>query len=354
MADFYTLLKTLCDIPAPSGLEQNVRSVLIELLRDHVDAMKLDRMGNLICQKRGKETPKVPILLCAHMDEVGLMVLEITSDGYAKFGTVGGIEAGILPAKRVFFPEKRGMRGVVCAKPIHLYRDEEELYAPTKHEHLYIDVGARTKEEAEAVLQIGDLATFDRGSLPYYDAGEVIRSAALDDRLGCAMLVELLSGELPEYDITVIFTVKEEAGLRGATVAAFGTDAHYVIVLEGTTASDLPEAKGPDAVCFQKKGGVLSLFDGATLYDRTLARSAIELLEKHRVPVQTKLRLAGGNDAAAFQRKSGAKRVLSLSAHCRYIHSPVSTVAKSDLDAMRRALPLLISHCAAHGEKGTL
>lgn len=353
MADFYTLLKTLCDIPAPSGLEQNVRSVLIELLRDHVDAMKLDRMGNLVCQKRGKKTPKKPILLCAHMDEVGLMVSEITSDGYAKFGTVGGIEPSILPAKRVFFPESRGIRGVICAKPIHLYRDEEELYSPTKLEQLYIDIGARTKDEGE-VLLVGDLAAFDRDYLPYYDAGEVIRSAALDDRLGCAMLVELLSGKLPEYDITVIFTVKEESGLRGATVAAFGTDAHYVIVLEGTTASDLPEAKGPDAVCFQKQGGVLSLFDGATLYDRALVKGAIDRLKKHNIPVQTKLRLAGGNDAAAFQRKAGAKRVLAFSAPCRYIHSPVSTVAKSDLDAMRRALPLLISHCAAHGEKGTL
>lgn len=353
MDKFYSLLNTLCDIPAPSGLEEGVRQFLIDSLREHVDTMKLDRMGNLICQKRGRHTPPTPILLCAHMDEVGFIVTEITSDGYLKFGTVGGIESSILPAKRLYFPEKE-LYGVICAKPIHLYRDAEELYAPTKRESLYIDIGARTAEEAEKVIEIGDLAVFDRKSLPYFDAGEIIRSSALDDRLGCAMLVELLQGETPEYDITVVFTVKEESGLRGAKVAAFTQEGGFAIVLEGTTASDLPEAKGPDAVCFQKKGGVLSLFDGATLYDRRLVSTAIELLDSHKIAVQTKLRLAGGNDAAALQRKATARKVLSLSAPCRYIHSPVSTVAKCDLDAMRASICHLISHCAAYGEKGLL
>lgn len=353
MDNYYALLKTLCDIPAPSGLEEAVRRVLIERLKDSVDKMWLDRMGNLVCSKRGKRTPKTPIVLCAHMDEVGFIVCDITSDGYLKYGTIGGIEPGILSAKRLYFPEK-DLFGVVSAKPIHLYRDPDELYAPTKHDALYIDIGARSKEEAEKYVEIGDIATFDRASLPFFDAGEVIRSAALDDRLGCAMLVELLEKASPEYDFTVVFTVKEEAGLRGAKTAGAAFDAAYCIVLEGTTASDLPGATGSDAVCFQKKGGVLSLFDGASLYDRAFVRAAIDRLSAQGIPVQTKLRLAGGNDAAALQRHAGAKKVLSLSAPCRYIHSPVSTVAKSDLDAMRAALGVLISLCAEHGEKGVL
>ena len=353
MAEFYTLLKALCDIPAPSSLEEAARLFLIDSLKPCVDEMHLDRMGNLICKKRGEKTPAQPILLAAHMDEVGFLVTDITADGYLKYGTIGGIEAAILPAKRVFFPEKN-LSGVLSAKPSHLYRDEEELYAPTKHDSLYIDIGARTREEAEAVIEIGDVAVFDREYLPYFDAGEVIRSASLDDRLGCAMLAELLQKDSLPYDVTVVFTVKEEAGLRGAKTAAFCLDYGTAIVLEGTTASDLPGAEGPDAVCFQKQGGVLSLFDGATLYDRDFVNAAKEKLNKENVPVQMKLRLAGGNDAAALQRRAGAKRVLSLSAPCRYIHSPVSTVAKQDLDAMRKSLLPLISLCAEFGEKGTL
>ncbi|MBR6530229.1 MAG: M42 family peptidase [Clostridia bacterium] len=353
MDNFYDLLKELCDIPAPSSLEENVRAFLIPYLKDHVDSMKLDRMGNLICEKRGKKKPKAKILLCAHMDEVGFIVTDITGDGYLKYGTLGGIEASILPAKRLYFPEL-DIYGVICAKPIHLYRDEEELYAPTKHSALYIDIGARTKEEAEKLVKIGDVAVFSREALPYYDAGEIIRSSALDDRLGCAMLCELLTKGTPEYDITVVFHVKEESGLRGAKVGAYVNDYSYAIILEGTTASDLPEAVGMNAVCYQKKGGVLSLFDGATLYDTTLARGAIDALKSAGIAVQTKLRLAGGNDAAALQRSAGAKKVLALSAPCRYIHSPVSTVAKHDLDAMRASLDTLISYCAAQGEKGTL
>lgn len=354
MAEFYETLKALCDIPAPSGLEEGVRRYLIDSLSASVDSMKLDRMGNLICKKRGKQTPARPVLLCAHMDEVGLIVTEITQDGYLKYGTVGGIVPGILPAKRLYFPE-RDIWGVVSAKPIHLYRDEEELYAPTKHENLYLDIGARTKEEADERVSIGDLAVFDRSYLPYYEAGMKIRSSALDDRLGCAMLLELCKQDTPEYDFTAVFTVKEEAGLRGAKVAAFGEDDAVCIVLEGTTASDLPDAAGPDAVCFQGKGGVLSLFDGATLYDRELVRGALTRLSDAGIPVQMKLRLAGGNDAAALQRNAGAKWVLALSAPCRYIHSPVSTVDRRDLDSMRRSLPLLISYCAEFiGGKGSV
>ncbi len=351
MAEFYALLKQLCDIPSPSSLEEYVRTYLIEALKPFVDEMKLDRMGNLICKKRGKEPPPAPILLAAHMDEVGFLVTDITADGYVKYGTIGGIEASILPAKRLFFPEKN-LRGVLSAKPIHLYRDEEELYAPTKHESLYIDIGARSREEAEKLVEIGDVAVFDREYLPYFDSGEIIRSAALDDRLGCAMLTELLQTEELPYDVTVLFTVKEEAGLRGSKIAAFHLDYDTAIILEGTTASDLPGATGPDAVCFQKQGGVLSLFDGATLYDRELISAAKRKLEEQNIPVQFKLRLAGGNDAAALQRRAKAKKVLSFSAPCRYIHSPVSTTAKSDLDAMRQALPHLISLCASFGEKG--
>lgn len=353
MAEFYTLLKSLCDIAAPSSLEENVRAFLIETLKPFVDEMRLDRMGNLICQKRGLKRPKQKILLAAHMDEVGFLVTDITADGYLKYGTIGGIEASILPAKRIFFPEKN-LRGVFSAKPIHLYRDEEELYAPTKHESLYIDIGARSREEAESLVEIGDVAVFDREYLPFFDAGEIIRSASLDDRLGCAMLTELLQSDALPYDVTVAFTVKEEAGLRGAKIAASTLDYDTAIVLEGTTASDLPDAEGPDAVCFQKQGGVLSLFDGATLYDRDLVNAAKKTLEQEAIPVQMKLRLAGGNDAAALQRRATAKKVLSLSAPCRYIHSPVSTVAKKDLDAMRKALIPLISLCASYGEKGSL
>lgn len=344
MDKFYATLRTLCDVPAPSGAEGAVRELLILALRDKVDHMKLDRMGNLICKKRGRKTPKAPILLAAHMDEVGLIVTDVTSEGYLKFASVGGIEAGILPAKRLRHVQS-GLCAVVSAKPIHLYRDEDELYAPTKYENLYLDIGAKDRADAEAHVSIGDLFAFDRGYYDYLETDTHVRAIALDDRLGCAMLAELAE-TTPEYDLTLAFTVKEESGCRGAHTLAFSEPCGAVCVIEGTTASDLPEAKGSGAVCFQGKGGVLSLFDGATLYDRHLVARGFARLEQEHIPVQTKLRLAGGNDARAFQRAAESKQVLALSAPCRYIHSPVSTVQRQDLDAMRRAIPALVATLA--------
>ncbi len=342
VVEFYPALKRLCEIAAPSGAENTLRTWLIGTLRAHVDTMKIDRMGNLICTKKGQRKPKVPILLCAHMDEVGFMVSDITAQGHLKFQTVGGVESAILPAKRLrFVGDKADLAAIVCAKPIHLYRDAEELYQPTKLETLYLDIGAKDRDDAKAHVEIGDLLTFDREYLPYLETQTHIRSAALDDRLGCAMLCELLQGT-PEYDITVAFTVKEESGLRGAKVLPASVDFERAIILEGTTASDLPDAKGADAVCFQGQGGVLSLFDAATLYDRNFVRGAQKALETAAIPVQFKRRLAGGNDAGALSRVAGAKKVLSFSAPCRYLHSPATTVCKQDLDDMRRALSHLI------------
>ena len=353
MTDFYALLRTLCDLYAPSSLEDAVRQYLIELLLPAADGMKTDRVGNLICYKKGKKSLDTPILLSAHMDEVGFLVTDITADGYLKFGTVGGVRPAILPSKRLYFPEEK-LYGVISAKPIHLYRDEAELLTPTKLDGLWIDIGAKDREQAESAVSIGSIATFDRAYLPYLEANGVIRSAALDDRLGCAMLAELVLGNTPEYDLTVAFTVQEECGCRGAAVLASCETYASALAVEGTTASDLPDAEGADAVCFQKKGGVLSLFDGATLYDRALVREAMAVLENAGIPVQTKRRLAGGNDASALQRKAGAGKVLSFSAPVRYLHSPTSTAAKCDLDAMRAALPHLIGLIGKKQEEGTL
>ena len=347
-ADLLTFLKELTEIPAPSSLEEPVRRYLIERLMPAADKLYTDRVGNLYCLRSGKTSLNAPVLLAAHMDEVGLMVNEVRDNGTLKFGTVGGIEAGILPAKRVLFPQKENLRGVIGAKPIHLYKDREELEQPVERKSLAIDIGAKDKDDAKKFVNVGDIAAFDRDYYPWLETEYKIRSIALDDRVGCALLLDLALRQTLPCDILFAFTVKEECGLRGASVLSHTESYCAAIAVEGTTASDLPKAEGTDAVCFQGEGGVLSVADRGTIYDTALVRAFLDLARENAVPCQIKLRVAGGNEAAAYQRYGGAKKVLAFSAPCRYIHSPVSTVDKRDLHSMKTLLPLFAAYLGQH------
>lgn len=339
-------LKTLCALPGVSSAEDRVRAYLKTEAERAGVTTRTDALGNLICFKRGAKAAPDRLMLCAHMDEVGLMVRFITDEGYLKFDTVGGIDRRVLIGKPVWVGPKE-VPGVIGLQAIHLTTKEERKKV-TRLEDLYIDIGADSREEAQALVDIGDTCTFQPDALEFGDG--FLKSKAIDDRLGCAVMLELLGEDLP-MDVTFAFTVQEEVGTRGAFAAAFSVEPEVCLVLETTTAADLPGVPGHKRVCQIGGGPVISLIDSATLYDRPLFEELRHLAEANAIPWQTKELIAGGNDAKAVQRSREGVRVCALSAPVRYLHAPTSVASLADCDNIL-ALARLFVQSQAKGLKG--
>ena len=237
-------IKTLCRLSGPSGAEEPVRQYLLQQARPHADEIRQDAMGNLLVFKRGRKRPTRTILLAAHMDEVGVIVKSATDDGFLRFAFVGGVDRRVVIGKRVFLGPER-VSAVVGMKPIHLASAGERKKIPPL-EQLYLDLGADSRAEAERLAAPGTYGVFD-DTLTELD-GDMLSVKALDDRVGCGVMLSLLQQELP-VDTWFAFTVCEEVGCRGAFGAAFGLKPEIALVLEGTTAADLPGVTGAKRVC---------------------------------------------------------------------------------------------------------
>lgn len=259
------------------------------------------------------------------MDEVGLMVHTITEDGYLKFRPVGGIDRRVLLGKPVLVGKQK-LPGVIGLKAYHLTSGEEARSIP-KLTEFYIDIGADSREEALRHVSPGDIVCFDTDILEFGHG--FLKAKAIDDRIGCAVMVELLKEPLP-MDCTFVFTVQEEVGTRGAFGAAFSVTPDIALILEGTTAADLPEMESHQKVCLPGKGPVVPYMDGGTVYDRELFELLRTLAERGHIPWQTKEFLSGGTDASAIQRTKEGVRVAAISAAVRYLHTPSSVASLED------------------------
>ena len=330
-------IKTLCRLSGPSGAEEPVRQYLLQQARPHADEIRQDAMGNLLVFKRGRKRPTRTILLAAHMDEVGVIVKSATDDGFLRFAFVGGVDRRVGIGKRVFLGPER-VSAVVGMKPIHLASAGERKKIPPL-EQLYLDLGADSRAEAERLAAPGTYGVFD-DTLTELD-GDMLSVKALDDRVGCGVMLSLLQQELP-VDTWFAFTVCEEVGCRGAFGAAFGLRPEIALILEGTTAADLPGVAGAKRVCVPGQGPVLPFMDGGTVYDRGLFEQLRALAEAHGIPWQTKRRIAGGTDAQAMQRAGSGCRVAAISAAIRYIHSPVSVGCQRDFVQMEQLARLFL------------
>ncbi len=336
-------LKTLCSLPGVSSREDEVRDYIRKRVEPYADSVRVDALGNLIVFKRGAKPTGNKLMLCAHMDEVGLMVKSVTEEGCLKFGCVGGIDRRILLGKRVSVGEK-GIPGVIGLKAIHLTTAEERKKVP-KLTDLYIDIGAKDKAEALAQVELGDVCTFVSDAVEFGDG--MLKAKAIDDRVGCAVMVKLLEEELP-MDCTFVFTAMEEVGTRGAFGAAFSVTPEVALVLEGTTAADIPALEPERQVCWPGKGPVLSWMDGGTIYDRELFELLRSLAEENGLPWQMKHYLAGGTDGKAIQRTKAGVRVAGISAAVRYLHAPSSVCSLNDGSQMLALARLFIRAMAEH------
>lgn len=322
-------LKTLCGLSGVSSREDQVREYIRQRVEPYADSVRTDALGNLIVFKRGAKAAGNKLMLCAHMDEVGLMVKSVTDEGYLKFGCVGGIDRRVLLGKRVTVGEK-AVPGVIGLKAIHLTTAEERKKVP-KLTKLYIDIGAKDREEALAQVELGDICTFVSDVTEFGNG--MLKAKAIDDRVGCAVMVKLLEEELP-VDCTFAFTAMEEAGTRGAFGAAFSVMPEIALVLEGTTAADIPSLEPDRQVCWPGRGPVLAWMDGGTIYDRELFELLRALAEQNGLPWQMKHYLSGGTDASAIQRTKAGVRVTGISAAVRYLHAPSSVCSISDAEQM--------------------
>lgn len=316
------LLKRLCLADGVSGGENSVSEIIKQEIKDYTQ-FHTDGMGNIIAFKKGKKRAKNILMIDAHTDEVGMIITSVTSDGFLKFNTVGGINASALLCRNVTIEGK--INGVIGAKPIHLCKGEEKE-TPPKEDSLYIDIGASSKEEALQMVRIGDLATFKSD---FTLLGEnCIKSKALDDRAGCAILISLLKKEA-EYDFYATFTVQEEVGCRGARVAAFGVSPQFALCLEATTAADIANVPEESRVCSLSSGAALSFMDKSTLYDRELYNCALS----SGIKCQSKAAVAGGNNSGAIHISKEGIRTLAISVPCRYIHSASCVCNFEDIES---------------------
>ncbi len=336
------LVKELCCLPGVSSYEDEVRSYIQHYARPYATEMRTDAMGNLIVFKAGKKHTGTKLMLCAHMDEVGVMIRSVTEEGYLKFSFVGGVDRRVVIGKRVKIGTGN-IPGVIGLKAYHLVSREEEKSVP-KLEDFYIDIGAKDKETAEHLVTLGAVGVFDSDAEEF--GSGMLKAKAIDDRIGCAILLKLLEQELP-MDCVFTFTVQEEVGTRGAFGAAFSVAPELALVLEGTTAADGPKIPAHKKVCSPGKGPVIPFMDGGTIYDRRLFELLRDLAEKNGIPWQTKEYISGGTDARTIQRSKSGVRVAAISAAVRYLHAPSSVASISDFNNMLKLTRLFVDAVAA-------
>lgn len=329
------MLEKLCNLNSTSGDEKAVREFIINEIKKDCE-ITVDNLGSIIAFKKGKKTPSKKVMLCAHMDEVGFIVTDISDEGYLSFDAVGGINPNVVAGRVV---EINGISGVIGLKPVHLQSDDEKS-KNVSFKDLKIDLGAKDKADAEKYVNLGDYAYF-KNDFEEFGNG-FIKSKALDDRIGCMLLINLIKNFQFEYDTYFAFNVQEEVGLRGASCTAFTVKSNTAVVIEATTAADLCAVTGGDRVCILGNGPVVSFMDGRTVYDRDLYSLAMKTARENKINCQTKTAIAGGNDAGAIQTSASGAKVLAVSLPCRYIHSGASVVKKSDINLTKTLLEKLI------------
>lgn len=323
------LVKELCQATGPSSYEDEVRELIRTKAAPYATEIRVDAIGNLIVFKKGKKRTGNKLMLCAHMDEVGIIIHSVTDEGYLRFRFLGGVDRRVTLGKPVWIGPNR-IPGIIGLKAFHLVSEEEEKRVP-KLESLYIDIGAKNREEALKKVEIGTYGVFSKECVEFGNG--FLKAKAIDDRVGCAVLLKLMEQDLP-MDCTFVFTVQEEVGTRGAFGAAFSVTPEIALIFEGTTAADSPAMEDHKKVCWPGKGPVISLIDGGTIYDKELFELLRTQAEAHNIPWQVKHYLAGGTDAKAIQRCKDGVKVAGISAAVRYLHSPSSVAAISDFNDM--------------------
>lgn len=327
------LLKTLCNAMSVSGDEQEVRQIVLAEIEGEADEVKVDAMGNVLVTKLGKGEDRVRVMLAAHMDEIGFMLVRGDDAGLFEFVTVGGIDERQLLGKSVIVGRDH-LPGVIGAKAIHLTTPEERKNV-LKVNQMRIDMGL----DIGSKVKVGDWATF---ATKFEVIGPSIRAKALDNRLGVVNLIELIKHAPENVDLLAAFTVQEEVGLRGARVAAYAFDPQIGIALDATPANDLPGWESDEEnVRYNTQldhGPAIYLMDAATMADRRLVDWLVQSAWEAGIPWQFRQPNLGGTDAGAIHKTRAGVPSVSVSVPQRYAHTAAGLIRKDDWENTLRLM----------------
>jgi endoglucanase len=320
------LLKSVCEIAGAPGFEQRVRNFVIDEIKDHVDEYNVDNLGNIYAIKRGKSDKKV--MIGAHLDEIGFIVTHIDDNGFLRFHTLGGFDPKTLTAQRVIVHGKKDLIGVMGSKPIHIM-EPEERGKPVKIKDYFIDLGM-SRAEVLKYIEVGNPITRDRELI---EMGDCVNCKSIDNRVSVFILIEALKRmkHLP-FDVYGVFTVQEEIGIRGASVAAHNINPDFGFGLDTTIAYDVPGAQPEEMVTQLGKGVGIKVMDSSTVCDYRMVKYMKEIAQKHNITWQPEILPAGGTDTAGIQRmgKHGAIAG-AVSIPTRHIHQVIEMASKEDI-----------------------
>jgi putative aminopeptidase FrvX len=312
------LIKKVTEAFGPSGAEDSVREVIRKEVEPYVDEISVDALGNLIAHKKGTGGKKV--ILDGHMDEIGLMVTHIDDKGFLRFGNIGGVNPFVALGQRVYF--ENGTMGVIGSERVD---DPKDL----KLEKLFIDIGAKNKEEAESKVSVGISCAFYQ---PFVDLGDRVVAKAMDDRIACVIIIEALRRlENTPHDIYAVFATQEEVGLRGARAAAYGISPDVGIALDVTRTGDTPKTRTMDVSL--GNGAAIKVKDSSLICHPALKNYMVKVAKEKGIKFQMEVLEAGGTDSAAIQMTKAGIPAGCISIPCRYIHSPCEMVDMGDVEA---------------------
>ncbi len=328
------LIQQLTEISSPSGREDKIRKCILEIVRPYVDQIYTDPLGNLIALKKGISGKK--ILLDAHMDEIGFMVSHIDEEGFIRVEPVGGHQPIKLPHQRIIF--EHGAIGCFSLESEELSKNLQD-YQQVSFDRLFVDVGAISQNDALSKVRIGEMATF----FPVFsDLGQRVVSKSMDDRIGCAILIEFIKHcSQPYYDVYLVFAAQEEVGLVGATTAAYGINPELAIAVDITATGFQDHPKGFKRVPMKLGAGpAIKLQDRSMIGDHRLNQWLAKQAEENRIPFQFEVLPFGGTDGGAIQTTRSGVTTTTLSIPTRYGHSACEMI---DIGDAQYTVQLLLS-----------
>ncbi|QSX06781.1 M42 family metallopeptidase [Sedimentibacter sp. zth1] len=310
------LMNELSDCFSPSGREKNVREYITEQVKGLVDEITVDALGNLVCHKKG--TGK-KVMFSAHMDQIGLLITDIDDKGFLRFCAVGGVSPYKMLDQRVVFDNKT--QGIVCVEKV-------DDYGKLKISNLYIDIMATSKEEAEKVVSIGDMCV---SKTSYYENDGYVMCNALDDRIGCYVLIEALKQNFKtDNDLYFSFSVQEEVGCRGAKTSSFAVEPDLFVALDVTATGDT--LNGIKMAVKLDGGAAIKLRDNSLLVPVEVKELMTQVAEKNDIKYQYEVLEFGGTDAGAAHINKSGIRSGCISIPSRNIHSGHEIVSKFDVN----------------------
>lgn len=332
MGEFFITLKTLAETISVAGHEDELRDIVIELLKPYADELYTDSLGNVIAVKKGSGKGKV--MIAAHMDEIGLMVSHIDKNGFLRIQPIGGWNPLVLPGQRLLIKGSRGtIRGVVGMTPPHILKEEEAKKIPDIKK-LFVDVGATSKEEVEDMgIRVGSIAVIER---TVEKIGEFrVTGRAFDDKVGVAALIHAFKETRPgDADFYAVVTVQEEVGLKGARVAAYRISPDVALAVDVTIAADVPGVPGESQVAKLGEGPAVKIMDGkggtGLLAHPSVRDKLMEVAREKGIPFQLEILPGGTTDAAIIALNKEGVPAGTISVPTRYIHSPVEVLDLRD------------------------